>query len=246
MKIYRCDLHIHSTLSPCASLEMSPKNIIINAQKAGLDIIAITDHNMVENGIYARELAKKTETTVLFGMELQTEEEIHLLVIFDDYETASSFQKIIYNLLPDIENDTSYFGDQVVVDCDDNIVRFEKRLLLNSAQISLSESVLLAKQMGALVISSHVDSQNFSIISQLGYVPEDLPLDALEIRNKDNIPDVMPFIMNKNLPFVTFSDAHYIEDIGKRATTLSLNEPNIGEITRALRIQDQKDLNHDG
>jgi hypothetical protein len=179
-------------------------------------------------------------------MELQTEEEIHLLVIFDDYETASSFQKIIYNLLPEIENDTSYFGDQVVVDCDDNIVRFEKRLLLNSAQISLSESVLLAKQMGALVISSHVDSQNFSIISQLGYVPEDLPLDALEIRNKDNIPDVMPFILNKNLPFVTFSDAHYIEDIGKRVTTLSLNEPNIGEITRALRIQDHKDFNHDG
>jgi len=246
LKVFKCDLHIHSALSPCASLEMSPKNIVINAQKAGLDIIAVTDHNMVENGIYAHELAKKSGTTVLFGMELQTQEEIHLLVIFDDYGTASSFQKTIYNLLPVIENDPSYFGDQVVVDCDDNIVRFEKRLLLNSAQISLSESVSLAKQMGALVISSHVDSPNFSIISQLGYVPEDLPIDALEVRKKENIPHILPFIMNKNLPFVTFSDAHYIDDIGKRVTALSLNKPNIGEIVKALKTIDNMDFAHDG
>ena len=86
---------------------MSPKNIIINAQKAGLDIIAITDHNMVENGFYAHELAKNTGTAVLFGMELQTQEEMHLLVIFDDYDAAMDFQKKIYELLPPIQNDTS-------------------------------------------------------------------------------------------------------------------------------------------
>jgi len=239
LKIFKCDLHIHSALSPCASLEMSPKNIVINAQRAGLDIIAITDHNMIENGFYAHELAKETGTAVLFGMELQTREEIHLLIIFDNYETASSFHRRIYDLLPEVENDPSYFGDQVVVDCDDNIVRFENKLLLNSAQISLNDAVFLAKQMGALVISSHIDSPNFSIISQLGYVPEDLPLDALEVRKKENIPRLLPFIMNKGIPFVTFSDAHYIDDIGKRITTLPLNEPNVVEIAKALKAMEK-------
>jgi PHP family Zn ribbon phosphoesterase len=225
---------------------MSPKNIVINAQRAGLDVIAITDHNMVENGFYAHELAKKTGTAVLFGMELQTREEIHLLIIFDDYKAASGFQKKVYNLLPEVENDPSYFGDQVVVDCDDNIVRFEKKRLLNSAQISLNDAVLLAKQMGALVISSHIDSPNFSIISQLGYVPEDLPLDALEVRKKENIPHILPFIMNKGIPFVTFSDAHYIDDIGKRVTVLPLNEPNVAEIAKALKTMDNMGIPDDG
>lgn len=246
MKTFRCDLHIHSTLSPCASLDMSPKNIFLKAQDSGIDIIAVTDHNMIENSLYTYEISKNSNTTVLFGMELQTEEEIHLLVIFDDYEAASVFHKKIYRLLPDVKNDPSYFGDQVVVNCDDHIVRFEEKLLLNSVQISLNDAVFLAKDSGAMVISSHIDSPNFSIISQLGYVPNDLPLDALEVRNKANIPKLMQFIMNREIPFVSFSDAHYIDDIGKRTTELTLNRPNIVEITKALSEMGRGGFHNDG
>lgn len=90
---FSCDFHIHSTLSPCASLEMSPKDIIKKAREVSLDIVAITDHNMVENTIYAHKSGKKTGPVVLFGMELQTREEIHLLVLFDNYKVALDFQK---------------------------------------------------------------------------------------------------------------------------------------------------------
>jgi len=214
---------------------MSPKNIVINAQKAGLDIIAITDHNMVENGFYAHELAKETGTAVLFGMELQTLEEMHLLVIFDDYDTAIDFQKKIYELLPPIPNNTSYFGDQVVVDENDEIIRFEDRLLLNSSQISIGDAVSWVKTHGGLAIPSHIDSPTFSIISQLGYIPDDIPFDALEVRNKNSIPELLPYIMRKDLPFVTFSDAHYVNDIGIRKTQLYLNEPSCKEIENAFR-----------
>ena len=214
---------------------MSPKNIIINAQKAGLDIIAITDHNMVENGFYAHELAKNTGTAVLFGMELQTQEEMHLLVIFDDYDAAMDFQKKIYELLPPIQNDTSYFGDQVVVDENDEIIRFEDRLLLNSSQISIGDAVSWVKTHGGLAIPSHIDSPTFSIISQLGYIPDDIPFDALEVRNNNSIPELLPYIMRKDLPFVTFSDAHYVNDIGIRRTQLYLNEPSCKEIENAFK-----------
>lgn len=214
---------------------MSPRNIVINAKKAGLDIIAITDHNMVENGFYAHELAKETGTAVLFGMELQTLEEMHLLVIFDDYDTAIDFQKKIYELLPPIPNNTSYFGDQVVVDENDEIIRFEDRLLLNSSQISIGDAVSWVKTHGGLAIPSHIDSPTFSIISQLGYIPDDIPFDALEVRNKNSIPELLPYIMRKDLPFVTFSDAHYVNDIGIRKTQLYLNEPSCKEIENAFR-----------
>jgi PHP family Zn ribbon phosphoesterase len=232
---YSCDLHIHSTLSPCASLEMSPRNIVTRARQVGLDIVAITDHNMVENAFYAYELAGETAPLVLFGMELQTMEEIHLLVLFDVYETALGFQRTIYDLLPDVKNDPVYFGDQVVVDEKDEIVRFEERLLLNSAQISLGEAVSTAKSRKGLVIPSHIDSATFSIISQLGFVPDDLAFDALEVVNRERIDAILPFVGQNNFPFVSFSDAHYLNEIGRRRTALQLKEASLGEIGRALQ-----------
>jgi PHP family Zn ribbon phosphoesterase len=235
VSILSFDLHIHSTLSPCGSLEMSPINIIAKAKEVGLHVISITDHNMVENCLYANEIGKKLGITVLFGMELQTLEEIHLLAFFDTYNLALAFQEKIYSLLPDIQNDADYFGDQVVVNEDNEIVRFEDRLLLNSAQISITDAAAWIKNHGGLCIPSHVDSPTFSIISQLGYMPEDLPCDALEVRNNENVAELLPFIMRKDIPFVSFSDAHYLVDIGKRRINLELEEPNCSEISGALK-----------
>ncbi|HOJ71580.1 MAG TPA: PHP domain-containing protein [Syntrophorhabdaceae bacterium] len=243
MSGFSCDLHIHSTLSPCASLEMSPKNIALKAKDVGLDIIAITDHNMTENSIYAHEIGRKIGLAVLFGMELQTQEEIHLLAIFDDYNTAMKLQKKVYSLLPHIKNDVNYFGDQVVVDENDEILRFEDRLLLNSSQISIEDAVAWIKAHGGIAIPSHIDSTTFSIISQLGFIPDNIPFDALEIRNRDHIPDMLPFIMKKDITFVTFSDAHYLNDIGKKRTVLSIQEPRCIEIESALKLMANSNYN---
>ncbi len=235
MPIFSCDFHIHSTLSPCGSLEMSPHNIIQKAKQVGLNIISITDHNMVENSFYAHEIGKRVGIAVLFGMEIQTMEEIHLLAMFDSYDLALSLQEKIYNLLPDVQNDAEYFGDQVVVNEENEIIRFENRLLLNSAQISITDAVLWIKDHGGIAIPSHIDSPTFSIISQLGYIPDNLPFDALEVRNKDKAIELLPLIMKKDLPFVSFSDAHYLADIGKRRINLNLEKPNCKEIASAMK-----------
>lgn len=233
---FYCDLHIHSVLSPCASLDMSPKNIVEKAKDMGLDIIAITDHNMVENSLYAYKIGKHIGLTVLFGMELQTQEEVHMLAIFDDFHIAMEFQNLIYSLLPPVKNDENYFGDQIVVDENDEILRFEERLLLNSSGISIEEAVNWVKSHGGLAIPSHIDSEMFSIISQLGFIPEDLPFDAFEIKKRENIPNIIPFIINKNIPFVSFSDAHYLNDIGGKRTLLEMERPTCKEIEMALKL----------
>jgi hypothetical protein len=214
---------------------MSPINIIAKAKEVGLHVISITDHNMVENCLYAHEIGKKLGITVLFGMELQTLEEIHLLAFFDTYNLAIAFQEKIYCLLPDIKNDADYFGDQVVVNEENEIIRFEDRLLLNSAQISITNATAWIKNYGGIAIPSHIDSPTFSIISQLGYIPDDLPFDALEVRNKEKATELLPLIMRKDIPFVSFSDAHYLVDIGKRRIELDLEEPNCTEISGALK-----------
>jgi len=206
------------------------------AKEAGLDIIAITDHNMVENAACAYEIGRMSGTVVFVGMELQTMEEIHLLAIFDDIDTGMDFQKKIYALLPPVKNDPAYFGDQVVVDENDEIVRFEEKLLLNSAQISIGEAVSWISAHGGLAIPSHVDSQAFSLISQLGYVPEDIPFDALEVRNVNCIDEIILLASGRKLPFVTFSDAHYVDDIGKRRMHVQLEKPNCSEMKKALNL----------
>jgi PHP family Zn ribbon phosphoesterase len=157
------------------------------------------------------------------------------LAFFDTYNIALAFQEKIYNLLPDIQNDADYFGDQVVVNEENEIIRFENRLLLNSAQISITDATAWIKNHGGLAIPSHVDSPTFSIISQLGYIPDDLSFDALEVRNKEKTAELLPFLMRKEMPFVSFSDAHYLVDIGKRRINLDFEEPNCSEISGALK-----------
>jgi 3',5'-nucleoside bisphosphate phosphatase len=233
--VFSCDLHIHSALSPCGSLEMSARSIVERAREVGLDIIAITDHNMVENGYYADLLSHQSGPLVLFGMELQTLEELHLLVLFGDYGTALELQRLVYERLPEIDNDPEYFGDQVVVDEKDHIVRFEKRLLLNSSGISMNDAVSWAKEHGGLVIPSHIDSPTFSIISQLGYVPDHVSFDALEVAKMERLARIVAFVHAKDLPIVTFSDAHYLKDVGRRRISLSMETPSFEGVVQGLR-----------
>jgi 3',5'-nucleoside bisphosphate phosphatase len=217
---------------------MSSRSIIARAREVGLDVIAITDHNMVENCIYAARLGEEAGLTVLPGMELQTAEELHLLAIFGDYGTALDLQRYVYDHLPPIDNDPDYFGDQVVVDEHDVIVRFEERMLLNSSTLTLNESVAWIKDHDGIVIPSHIDSPTFSIISQLGYVPDDISFDALEVKRMERVGEILRFIMPKEIPLVTFSDAHYLKDIGKRRISLSMDEPSFGGVKRALKSLD--------
>lgn len=235
MPVFSCDLHIHSTLSPCGSLEMSPRNIVTRARQAGLDIIAITDHNMSENCTYGALLGKENGLLVLSGMELQTAEELHLLAIFGDYETAMSLQEHVYKRLPPIANDAEYFGDQVVVDEKDVIIRSEGRLLLNSSSVTLNEAVQWIKEHGGLAIPSHIDGSAFSIVSQLGYVPEGVLFDALEVERMDKVQDILGLIMAKDVPLVSFSDAHYLKDIGKRRTLLNMEELSYRGVIEGLK-----------
>ena len=217
---------------------MSSRSIVARAREAGLHVIAITDHNMAENCVYATRLGEEAGLLVLSGMELQTAEELHLLAIFGDYGTALDLQMYVYDHLPAIDNDPDYFGDQVVVDEHDVIVRFEERMLLNSSTLTLNESVAWIKDHDGIVIPSHIDSPTFSIISQLGYVPDDIPFDALEVKRMEKVGEILPFIMAKEIPLVTFSDAHYLKDIGKRRVSLSMDEPGFAGVKKALKSLD--------
>ncbi len=234
LKEYIADLHIHTCLSPCASLDLSPREIVKRARKECLDIIAITDHNTVKNVHVTMQLGEQTGLKVIPGLEVQSREEIHLLTLFADWPAAAAWAEVVYQHLPDVRNNPEYFGDQPVLDKAGNIREFEERLLLNSIDLSLNDIKERVEGYGGLMIPSHFDKDSFSLISQLGLIPEDIQLEALEMsrRSRNRQP---ASIQDVSLARIISSDAHGLEDIGSAKTILLLADASLAEVRLALR-----------
>ncbi len=239
LKEYHADLHIHSCLSPCASLDLSPRRIVERAQEEGLDLIAITDHNTARNVPAILQQAEKFGVKILPGMEVQSREEIHILTLFPDWPSLHSWAVLVREHLPAIPNDPEFFGDQPVVDAEGNILEFEERLLINSVDYSLNEIRGQVFQRGGLFIPAHFDKDSLSLVSQLGFVPFDLAPDALEMGRKTQaaLPKD-PRDPSAAIPRVVCSDAHQAEDIGRARTIFLLAEPTLDELRMAFQGKD--------
>ena len=184
MRWFKADLHIHSVLSPCGSLQMSPENVTRKAKEQKLDIIAITDHNSMANCKVYEEFAEKNGIKFIFGVEVQSVEEIHILSFFDDWEQARKFDNLLYDSLLPIKNNPNFFGDQVVIDGQGNIVRFEEKALINSSGWTFDEVVEKVHAWGGFAVPAHIDAASFSILAQLGFIPTNTLISALEITKK--------------------------------------------------------------
>jgi len=243
LKEYHTDLHIHTCLSPCASLDLFPQKIIERAKSQRLDIIAITDHNTGKNVPPVMRLGEREGLKVIPGMEVQTREEIHLLALFPEWGLLSLWDEEVYRNLPDLKNDPEIFGDQPIVDAEGNILAFEERLLLNSTSFSLEEVKKGVEEKGGLVIPSHFDKGSFSLISQLGLIPPNLELEALEMSRRTELRETeTPIDLSFSIPRIVSSDAHFVEDIGSAYTVLLLAEPSLAEIRLAFRGQEGRKI----
>ena len=241
LKKFKADLHIHTCLSPCAGLEMSPSAIVKTAGEKGLDIIAITDHNSAENVIAAKKAAANTELTVLAGMEITSSEEAHILALFEGIEDILKLQDIVYeNLLPG-ENDERRFGEQIVVNEKDEVLSFNKRLLIAATALTAHSIVNTIHSLGGLAVASHIDRNSFSIISQLGFIPLDLEFDALEISPRIKREEALNMFDNYNsYTWIFSSDAHDVENIGQSTTSLYMKNPTIEEIASAFKCINER------
>lgn len=234
LKKYRADLHIHSCLSPCSDWDMSPRKIVEKSREQQLDLIAICDHNTAENAAATSREGSRQGIAVLPGMEICSREEVHLVTLFKKIDDALKMQEFIYAHLPG-KNEPEVFGHQIVADEYDQVLAENAHLLIGATQLSLYDIVDKAHHLGAICISSHVDRPSYSLISQLGFIPEDLQLDAVEVSCRvplDKALTVVPGI--KDYPCVTASDAHFLNDIGKVWTAFILAAPTLEEIQMAL------------
>lgn len=227
MSQYAYDLHIHTCLSPCGDALMTPPNIVNMAYIKGLDIIAITDHNTTKNAAAVIRAAKDVPLTVIPGMEITTSEEIHVVCIFPDEDMAEKASEEVYKHLPPIENRPEYFGEQILMDENEDYLGTLPLLLSNATDISIDELPEMMHRFGGFCWPAHIDRPANSLLSVFGMLPDEPAFPVLEVRDPKNFfADAKNEIYLMNHRILKNSDAHCLIDISEREHFLELQEPS--------------------
>ncbi len=219
MKIYY-DLHIHSALSPCGDADMTPNNIVNMAMLCGLDMIAVSDHNTTGNLISVMKVAEKAGITVVPAMELETAEEIHVLCLFPNVESALAFDREqVASALPPIENDKKIFGSQLLIDEEDRVIGEDPRYLINATLISLDGLPELVRSYGGVAVPAHIDKQTKSLVGNFGMVGDYMGFRSFELSRRlpEGFVDATPGLGKRAYRYIHDSDAHYLGEIGEHS-----------------------------
>ena len=225
MNRYYYDFHIHSCLSPCADNDMTPNNIAGMAALAGLNIVALTDHNSCRNCPAFFAATKKQGIIPVAGMELTTAEDIHIVCLFEVLENALRFGEAVDSYRIRIKNRTDIFGDQLLMDENDEVIGTEEDLLSNATQLSLEEVPALVERFEGVCFPAHVDREANGILSTLGMFPPTPRFAVAELHEMEKIKELRPIHPQlEQMLLLSGSDAHYLWDIRDKAHFLELED----------------------
>lgn len=214
---------------------MIPPLIVQTAVSHGLNLIAITDHNASDNVPAVIKAAEGKNLHVLPGMELQTQEDVHVLCLFDRYDQLTQLQTLVDQNLPNIKNNIDYFGEQFIVDHSGEFIARKEQLLITATRLSFERAYYAVADLGGLFIPAHVNREVFGLFYHLGFVPPDLPIEALEI-SRHISPDqaIKEFPQIEGYALIQSGDVHYLDDF-LGVNQFHINSPTIAEIKMALR-----------
>lgn len=230
MKLYY-DFHIHSALSPCGDNDMTPNNLINMSIIKGLDAVALTDHNACEN---VRAAAAVAGDKIIFipGMEVETSEEVHIVTLFPTADAAEEMQRILTDSSPYIPNRPEIFGNQYIMDENDEICGEIDRMLVTASGLDIYTVVAAAKDLGGIAYPAHIDRESYSVLSNLGFIPPDLDISAVEITEKSRAALEGEYSNRYNI--ITSSDAHYLWDISERNHYIEVSDTSVRGILNAI------------
>lgn len=217
------DLHIHSCLSPCADDDMTPVNIAGFAKLNGIDVIAVADHNSAWNLPALAKACQAYELLFIPAIEATTQEEIHILTYFPTVKQALEMGKLLYDHLPEFEYDHTIWGRQLVVDENDTVLWEPDKLLTSATDLDVYEIKAACESLGGLAIPAHVDKDSTSLLSVLGFAPEDLDFIAYEVARPEHKLQILldQGRMPGDKEILTSSDAHTLTSIPEHPRQLA-------------------------
>ena len=234
MNRYYYDFHVHSCLSPCADNDMTPNNIAGMAALAGVQLVALTDHNTCKNCPAFFEAAKKQGIVPVAGMELTTAEDIHVVCLFEHLEDAMAFDCAVEERRIKIPNRKDIFGDQLILNGNDEVIGEEEHLLSNATMLSLEEVPDLVSQYHGICYPAHVDRESNGIIATLGDFPSEPGFSLAEFHDGEKIEAYRErFPALQGIVTLVGSDAHYLWDLRDAEAYFDLeDEPYSSDLVR--------------
>jgi PHP family Zn ribbon phosphoesterase len=243
MNEWTIDLHLHTVLSPCAQDTMLPGPVVERCLAFGLDVIAVTDHNAIDNVAPFCEEGKEKGLIVVPGMELETQEGIHLVCLFESCEALAAWDEAVKPFRSVQKNDSRYFGHQWVVDRSGRQLREEGRMLLDSMTISIDAVIPMVHGLGGLCIAAHVDRPSYSVTAVLGLIPDYLEFDGVELtRHLPRDEQMLEEIARQGYKYVTACDAHDLEQIGEIHCAAYLEHWSLKELALAMKGREGRDI----
>ena len=228
---FSIDLHNHSCLSPCADDDFYPSILALEAKDRGIDIVALTDHNATDNLIAFRDACDLVGITGVYGMEITTIEEVHLLSLFETVEAALEFSQVITDSLIQIENKARLFGHQYIVNVNCEVTGEVDYLLYGPSTYSFEDLVTRILSHGGLAVPAHIDRPSNSALANLGFLPP-APYSAIEMIHPDRTYLDGPY------PVIQGSDAHTLNQVGRRQTVIEGMKPDFSSLCSALAAHD--------
>jgi hypothetical protein len=225
------DLHIHSCLSPCGDNDMTPGNILGMAVVKGLDAVAIADHNAARNLPAAQKIADAYGLLLVPAIEITTKEEVHMLGYFPDVSTAVDFGAMLKEHLPNKKNKPSFFGEQLVMDEDDQVIGAEDALLIGATDLSLEACAEKVRQVGGVPVPAHINRGNNGLLVNLGFMPPEPDFTTVEVWR--DLPCPLEPLENRHV--LHSSDAHYLGDIQEQVFSLRLPEKSVAALLDWMR-----------
>ena len=229
MKCYY-DFHIHSCLSPCADMEMTPHSIAGMSYINGLNAIAVADHNCARNIRAVAKAAEQYGICTVPAIEAESAENIHLLCLFPDIDAAEEMGALLESHLPPIKNRPDIFGEQWIMNELDEKAGQIDALLINATDLTIEQIKEETQNRGGICVAAHVDREKNGIVAILGCVPDNMNFSTLEL--SDTAGDRKKDAKYK---YITNSDAHTLTDISQKVNFLEVEEINIQEILKKLK-----------
>ena len=232
---YFYDLHLHSCLSPCGDMDMTPNNIANMAKLLGFDVIALTDHNSSLNCEATMKVGEEIGLLVIPGMELTTSEDIHAVCLFPSLEKALKWNEYVDNNRIRIRNKAEIYGRQVIMNKNDEETGEVEHLLIPATNISIMNAHKLVSDFGGVCYPAHIDRDSLSILSVLGEIDESCGFTTAEFADSHKKADLIsqhPILNGMNI--VTSSDAHYLENMREPENFLELDELSIENVINHL------------
>jgi hypothetical protein len=230
------DLHIHSCLSPCGEEEMTPNNIANMAALKGLDVIALCDHNSTRNLPAVASVCDRLGILFVPGIEVQSREDVHLLCYFPTLDEALSFGSLMEASLPKTKNRPFIFGAQTVRDQNDGITGEVDVMLVQSVHHDIKRVYEICVAHGGLCVPAHINRRMNGLLYTLGFIPDDPPFTAVEIRR--NIP--MPDIDLGGRHVLYSSDAHQLCDIAEATNFIELEDRSVRSFLNRFGLPDSR------